>query len=236
MNPQDSQIHCWAVLVSVMATTVSTSPARARRRGVAIVGVMAPAPHSDDPVSAPRPAATVIVVRGGDRELEVLLVQRTPAARFMAGAWVFPGGAVDPGEDDVAAARRELREEAAISLADDAELVPFSRWITPDREPIRFDTRFYVAALPAGTQPAVDGAECVALGWFPPAGALDAHVRGTLLLVFPTIKHLQQLARMPTADAVLADARGREVVAVRPRTVGSGQTRRVVLPGEPGYA
>ena len=40
----------------------------------------------------PRPAGTVIVLRGGASALEVLLVQRNPNARFMGGAWVFPGG------------------------------------------------------------------------------------------------------------------------------------------------
>ena len=40
----------------------------------------------------------MILLRGGADALEVLLVQRNPAARFMGGAWVFPGGAVDPGE------------------------------------------------------------------------------------------------------------------------------------------
>ena len=84
----------------------------------------------------PRQAATVILLRGGEQALEVLLVKRTPKARFMGGVWVFPGGAVDDGEgegDDAhrAAAIRELREEAAIALEDPAALVKFSRWITP---------------------------------------------------------------------------------------------------------
>ena len=42
--------------------------------------------------TVPRQAATVIVLRGGADALEVLLLQRTPKARFMGGAWVFPGG------------------------------------------------------------------------------------------------------------------------------------------------
>ena len=46
--------------------------------------------------TTPREAATVIVLRGGAETLEVLLVKRNPAQRFMGGAWVFPGGAVDP--------------------------------------------------------------------------------------------------------------------------------------------
>src|SRR3954462_2263843 len=95
----------------------------------------------------PRLASSVIVLRGGGEALEVLLVKRTPAARFMGGVWVFPGGAVDTseGEGDTAhriAAVRELEEEAGITVGDPASLVKFSRWITPPEVMIRFDTHF----------------------------------------------------------------------------------------------
>src|SRR5215207_1711131 len=84
----------------------------------------------------PRQAASVIVLRGGAEALEVLLLRRNPAARFMGGAWVFPGGAVDAheGAGDAAhraAAVREVAEEAGLVLPDPAALVEFSRWITP---------------------------------------------------------------------------------------------------------
>src|ERR1700677_282725 len=69
--------------------------------------------------TAPRQAATVIVLRGGAQTLEVLLVKRTEKARFMGGVWVFPGGAVDESDPSSrgesahrAAAARELSEEA----------------------------------------------------------------------------------------------------------------------------
>src|SRR3954465_2020668 len=120
--------------------------------------------------TVPRQAATVVVLRGGATSLEVLLVQRTHKARFMAGAWVFPGGAVDAheGEGDSAhraAAVRELAEEAAIEGVDPAQLVRFSQWITPPEVKIRFDTHFFLAPLPDGAQPRIDGDECVDLGW-----------------------------------------------------------------------
>jgi hypothetical protein len=53
--------------------------------------------------------------------------------------------------------------------------------------------------------------------------------------VFPTIKHLEQLGSFPTADALLEHARGREVVPVQPRVLVSGETARILLPGDPGY-
>jgi 8-oxo-dGTP pyrophosphatase MutT (NUDIX family) len=190
--------------------------------------------------TVPRQAATVIVVRGGDETLEVLLVRRTSRARFMGGVWVFPGGAVDEseGEGDAAqraAGLRELREEADIVIDDPDELVRFSRWITPAEVSIRFDTHFFLAAIPDGQEPRIDGEEVVAFAWFSPDGALAAHEEGTLDLVFPTIKHLEQLARFATADAVLDHARGRVVGPVQPRVITEGEHARIVLPGEPGY-
>src|ERR1700760_2386076 len=145
--------------------------------------------------TTPRQAATVILLRGGEQRLEVLLVQRTPKARFMGGVWVFPGGAVDAHEGDGdrahrGAAIRELREEAAIALEDPDALVKFSRWITPAQVKIRFDTHFFLAPAPAGCEPRVDGEECVDLAWLTPSAALEGHRDGRLLLVFPTIKHL----------------------------------------------
>src|SRR5256885_17148004 len=90
--------------------------------------------HNPGAPTKPRQAATIILLRGGADVLEVLLVRRSPQARFMGGVWVFPGGAVDAGEgegDDAhrTAAIRELREEAAITLADPRALAKFSRWI-----------------------------------------------------------------------------------------------------------
>jgi 8-oxo-dGTP pyrophosphatase MutT (NUDIX family) len=190
--------------------------------------------------TSPRQAATVIVLRGGAEALEVLLVKRTPRARFMGGVWVFPGGAVDAaeGEGDAAhrvAAVRELHEEAGIVVEDPASLVKFSRWITPAEVVVRFDTHFFLAQLPDGQEPVIDGEEIVDHGWFAPAAALAARDRGEIVLVFPTIKHLEQLAAFPSADALLDDARGREVGPVQPRVINDGGTARVVLPGEPGY-
>jgi len=182
----------------------------------------------------------VILLRGGTEELELLLVRRTPQARFMGGVWVFPGGAVDAHEGDGdaahrAAALRELREEAGIALDDPEALVKFSRWITPAAVKIRFDTHFFLAALPRGQEPRIDGEECVDLGWFAPRAALDAYEGGQIALVFPTIKHLQQLSDFSSVQALMAHARDRDVQPVEPRVVLEGEVARILLPGEPGY-
>ncbi len=189
----------------------------------------------DGSPTEPRQAATVIVLRGDAEGLEVLLVRRNPEARFMGGAWVFPGGAVDGGEDHRTAGVREVAEEAGVTLTDPSALVGFSRWITPPQVRIRFDTLFFLARLPDGAQPRPDGGETVDLRWYAPRAALEAHARGELDLVFPTIKTLEQLRAFVSADELLAWADGREVVAIEPQVMREGEVARVVMPGEPGY-
>jgi hypothetical protein len=110
--------------------------------------------------------------------------------------------------------------------------VKFSRWITPPEVKIRFDTHFFLAPAPPGQEPRIDGDECVDVGGFAPQDALDSFRREALPLVFPTIKHLEQLAEFPSADELLAHARGRDVQPVVPRVIREGEIARIVLPGE----
>jgi 8-oxo-dGTP pyrophosphatase MutT (NUDIX family) len=187
-------------------------------------------------VTDARPAASFIVLRDSGRGPEVLLVQRNPEQKFMGGAWVFPGGAVQEEDaDPTATARRELEEEAGLRLPDDAPVEAFSRWITPEEVKVRFDTHFFLARAPEGAEPRPDGAECVDARWLRPRDALEAHSRDELMLVFPTIKHLEQLAEFDAVDRALESAAGREVTPVQPRVVVEGDSARVLLPGEPGY-
>ena len=207
-----------------------------------------------------RPAATIILLRRGgrhaDRALEVLMVRRNPGARFMPGVWVFPGGAVEAeeliegvsgGETDVdadelahrAAAIRELEEEAGIHLSRDAELVPWSRWITPVPVPIRFDTRFYLALAPAHSPPKPDGMETVDAAWMNPADALARGEAGEIELVFPTIKHLQSLLPFANADEALTAARELTVEPLMPMIAEdpeAPQGWRMLMPGDEGYS
>ena len=92
----------------------------------------------------PRPSSTICLVRDTPQGVEVLMVRRTPRARFMAGAWVFPGGAVDPTDETeaaraavscsnpgmlpwTAAAVRELVEETGVWLLESGPIVTSGR-------------------------------------------------------------------------------------------------------------
>jgi 8-oxo-dGTP pyrophosphatase MutT (NUDIX family) len=188
------------------------------------------------PVTPAREAASVIVLRDSADGPEVLLVQRNPEQRFMGGAWVFPGGAVhDEDGSPAESGRRELEEEAGVPLPDTSGFVPFSRWITPEEAKIRFDTHFFVVEAPADIEPTCDGEECVDVRWLRPVDALDAGKRGELILVFPTIKHLEQLSQFDSVEHALNTARDREVQPVMPRIVVEQDAATIVLPGEPGY-
>jgi len=92
----------------------------------------------------------------------------------------------------------------------------FARWITPRRNPRRFDTRFLVGRMPPGQEACADGTETVHCEWQTPAAALAAFERGDIRLIPPTVYTLDDLAGFPSIDAVLGDARRRVVRALRP--------------------
>jgi 8-oxo-dGTP pyrophosphatase MutT (NUDIX family) len=196
---------------------------------------------SEGPVADARPAASAILLRDAAAGPEVLLLQRNPEARFMGGAWVFPGGSVHADDEaegvpgPVAAALRETEEESGLRLAGPDDLVPFSRWITPAQVKIRFDTWFFIARAPEGEEVRIDAEEVVDSVWLRPADALAAGARDELLLVFPTIKHLEQLEPFRSVEEALEEARGRKVLPVEPRVLVDGGVARVLMPGEPGY-
>jgi 8-oxo-dGTP pyrophosphatase MutT (NUDIX family) len=187
-------------------------------------------------VTEPRQAASLILLRDSSKGPEVLLVQRNPAQRFMGGAWVFPGGALHAEDRSlVSTALRELEEEAGVRIDEESALVPFSRWITPAQAKIRFDTHFFVAKAPPEAEARPDGSECVAARWMRPEEALAAHERDELLLVFPTIKHLEQLCGFDSVERALEAARRREIKPVQPKVVVEEGASRIVMPGESGY-
>lgn len=277
----------------------------------------------------PRPAATIVVARDAPDGLEVLLSRRAERGDHNSGAWVFPGGVVDPGDrdahpscagidDQVASARlgmakggldyyvaaiRECFEESGLLFAatpggdlivlDDVDhgfadgvvgngnrngivvgngsskagaglgawrgllhrhertlgelcaafgvalaadrLVYLSHWLTPLGRAKRFDTRFFVAALPPGQTAAFDGTEMVEQLWLRPDEALAR--RDELRLMTPTQKTLEHIRGFATAEALLGWARAPRVVPLTLPRLGIGRDgMRPVLPGEPAYA
>jgi len=126
-----------------------------------------------------------------------------------------------------------LRAER-LTLATDG-LLYFAHWITPEVQPLRFDTRFFAAVMPAGQEAVADEQEITEVKWLAPREALDAHTRGELPLRNPTVKNLELFDGATSTTAALDRVRGRQVKTILPRVIIEGDTRRVLLPGEPGY-
>ncbi|MFJ5709901.1 MULTISPECIES: NUDIX hydrolase [unclassified Streptomyces] len=222
----------------------------------------------------PRRAATVLLLRDAAAGPEVHMLRRRASMAFAGGAYAYPGGGVDPrdeqpvrwagppleewadrlGLDDpaqaqavVCAAVRETFEEAGVLLAgetpdtvvgdttgedwerDRAALVArelsfadfldrrglalrsdllgaWARWITPEFEQRRYDTWFFVAALPAGQRTRDVSGEADRTVWIRPADAAAGYDRGELTMMPPTIATLRSLQPCSTATEALAAA------------------------------
>ncbi|MFT3926237.1 MAG: NUDIX hydrolase [Myxococcales bacterium] len=164
-----------------------------------------------------RPAATVVLLREAPCGFEVLMMKRGAQLAFHGGAWVFPGGRVDPIDEEAGdlvasaqrAAVRETREESGLTLQPEA-LVPFSHWTTPHGLPRRFATWFFVAALDADRadlEVRVDGSEIHAYRWLSPGDALALQRAQSMELPPPTFVTLTALARFDRIADVLDHAR-----------------------------
>lgn len=192
---------------------------------------------------------------GGD-PFEILMVRRNDKVAFMAGAYVFPGGRVDdedrprPGttlppagfpdlrDDEEAmfriAAVRELREEANVQITVD-DLQPFAHWVTPEIEIRRYDTRFFLARMPANQVARHDEGETTALDWLSPREAIARFERGELLLPPPTWTTIRQLGARASIDDVFEWAKTRTIVRIMPGFFKNGEEATLTLPGDPAF-
>jgi 8-oxo-dGTP pyrophosphatase MutT (NUDIX family) len=119
-------------------------------------------------------------------------------------------------------------------LLDVGALHYFSRWVTPLGAPRRYDTRFFVAAAPAGQDALHEGREVVGTRWLTPADALAEHAAGAMTLIFPTVRTLVALDRFERAGDVLEHAAAQSAVEpVVPMLRDEGGGLRLVLPGDP---
>jgi 8-oxo-dGTP pyrophosphatase MutT (NUDIX family) len=122
-----------------------------------------------------------------------------------------------------------------LRLATD-RLVYFAHWITPEEQPLRFDTRFFAAPTPAGQEATGDDYEMTDLKWLTPAEAIDANRRGEISLRNPTVRNLMLFDGATSTVHALDRLRDRAVPTIRPRVVIEADgTRRALLPGDPGY-
>ena len=137
--------------------------------------------------------------------------------------------------NDRTASLAEICEAEGLALAVD-RIHYYSHWITPVGAPRRYDTRFFVAEAPAQQTPVEDRREAIASLWVGPAEALQRHGRGELDLIVPTICNLQAIGRFDTSASLLQAAAAIESVpTIVPRVVADGDSRRIVLPGDPLY-
>ncbi len=133
------------------------------------------------------------------------------------------------------AAFGEALAAAGATLALDA-LIPFARW-RPDYSPVRrYDTRFYLAALPADAPaPRVDGTENVRLCWTGAQAMLDDADAGRVALIFPTRRNLERLALFPSYAAAAAQARAFPVRVVVPWSEIRDGEEYLCIPDDLGY-
>jgi 8-oxo-dGTP pyrophosphatase MutT (NUDIX family) len=180
-----------------------------------------------DAIAAAAPAATVVLLRDGPAGLEVLLAKRSSRLAFHGGAWVFPGGRIDP-EDyagdptdlDAAARRaaaREAKEEAGVDVDPEA-LVHLSNWTTPTISPKRFATWFFVGPVAGGSASEVaDGHETDIVQWFRPDDALAARATGEIELAPPQYVTLLDIRGYGTVADALAGVDAAEAIDYLPR-------------------
>jgi 8-oxo-dGTP pyrophosphatase MutT (NUDIX family) len=113
----------------------------------------------------------------------------------------------------------------------------WSHWITPEVEPKRFDTRFFVAAMPSGQRTRDVGGEADRVLWMTATEALEANGRGDLAMLPPTLAALADLLPCSTVADVLSAADGRQVTAIMPKLVLDADDRvRFLLPDDPDYS
>ncbi|MBK9384082.1 MAG: MBL fold metallo-hydrolase [Planctomycetes bacterium] len=146
-------------------------------------------------MSALREASAVVLLRTGERGVEIYLAKRSPELRFFGGYWACPGGGLEPvdGSGDeawFACARRELEEEIALRVE---HLGYLGERTTPPFAPVRYKTRFFEAELPLGAEPRIASGELVEGRFFAPAEALASWSRGELWIVPPVLSLLEAL-------------------------------------------
>lgn len=190
-------------------------------------------------------AATVVLLRDGDRGMEVLMLRRRRELRFYGGAWVFPGGRIEtadyphhPPEDHDQAARvgavREVLEETGMAIRVE-RLHYFARWLTPPGRPRRFDTYYFISEAPHVDTLRLDVREADAHRFERPAALLHAHSRDELELPPPTFVTLTTLAAFRFTTQALNEMQLRAVTRFTPKPLRTSRGEVHLYEGDAGY-
>jgi 8-oxo-dGTP pyrophosphatase MutT (NUDIX family) len=165
---------------------------------------------------------------GVETELAEALVCAAARETFEECGVLFAGPADDPGgivgdasvyrESRLALADRTLsfadflRRENLLLRAD--LLRPWANWVTPEAERTRrYDTYFFVGALPEGQRADGENTESDRAGWTTPQAAIDDFAAGRCFLLPPTWTQLDSLAGRTVADVLAVE---RQIVTVQP--------------------
>ncbi len=203
---------------------------------------------SADKTPIAHPASTVILLRPAEDNFEVLLLLRAKAIKFAGGAWVFPGGRIDPQDGQIAetdnldsyaaasiAAARESEEEAGLTLNPES-FVEYSHWTTPVAEKKRFSTWFLLGHVDRNCPVTVDDGEIVEFQWLTPQAAIDMHHDKALKILPPTYLTLLELAKFKSIDDVRQFAIERSAPRFFPNMVFHDKTVSVLYQDDSGYA
>lgn len=178
------------------------------------------AERADAPSAAETAALYVCALRELFEEAGVLLTQATARRRAPRGPLLAPVSGPE------LAAAREALQRGEVSLRGLLErwrlrpafglLTPFSHWVTPEGVPVRYDTWFFVAAMPEAQEALHCQVETSDGVWARPTDVLEGAARGAYGIIFPTESHLRRVAPFSSVDALLAFARAKRIHRAQP--------------------
>ncbi|HCU91052.1 MAG TPA: NUDIX hydrolase [Gammaproteobacteria bacterium] len=190
------------------------------------------------------PSSAVIITRDASNSSQVLLVRRNKRIAFHGGSWVFPGGkvdAVDYGAEDVdeltiarRAAVREVAEETALTVCE-SHLECFSHWTTPENQPKRFATWFFLTQVASDNTVEVDGSEIVEHQWLSIGDALRKRANNEIILPPPTFVSLVKLQRFTESNHSFDCLGSQDVERFVPRLVELENGRCSLYEEDAGY-
>jgi 8-oxo-dGTP pyrophosphatase MutT (NUDIX family) len=137
----------------------------------------------------------------------------------------------EPGQPEAQAFLELLREHGLV--ADTARLHALWRWVTPEAEAKRYDTRFYLLPMPKGQVGIHDQYETTSSFWASPARVLERWMNGEIFLAPPTVRSIEIFTHARTIEQALAVAAAQDLDPICPAFVLDGEQPILTLPGDP---